>query len=131
MKIDNDTPKEKKFTTSKKILWATYILFVSQIVFAMYAVMHTMDTSICCYTVPATAGLAGATTMFYMNKSKMENVFRFKISFLKFKLKVTSENPDKTEVIENELSPVEQALDMKIDSTMNEAVNEDISVQNY
>lgn len=123
--------KEKKFTTSKQILWATYLLFVSQIVFAMYSVLQALDTSICSYTIPATAGLAGATTMFYMNKAKMENVFRFKISFLKFRLSLTQKNPEKAEIIDQELSSVEQALDTKIDNTMQEAVNEDISIQNY
>jgi hypothetical protein len=83
------------------------------------------------YTIPATAGLAGATTVFYMNKSKMENVFRFKISFLEYKLDLIDKHPDKAEIIDKDLSSVEEALDTKVDNTMTEAINEDIEIQSY
>ena len=78
--------KEKeRMTTSKKILWATYLLFTSQVFCALHFAYNAIDTSVFVYTIPSTAGLAGATTVFYLNKSKMENIFKFKISFLKFK----------------------------------------------
>lgn len=83
------------------------------------------------YTIPSTAGLAGATTVFYLNKSKMENVFRFKIDFLKFKIKMTKKYPQNKELIQSDIGDIESALDSKVDQTMQEAINEDITIQNY
>lgn len=123
--------KEKRVTTSKLILWATYLLFASQVFIAVLCTLKAYDTSVFMYTIPATAGLAGATTVFYMNKSKMENVFRFKISFLEYKLDLIDKHPDKAEIIDKDLSSVEEALDTKVDNTMTEAINEDIEIQSY
>ena len=123
--------KEKRVTTSKLILWATYLLFASQVFVAVLCTLKAYDTSVFMYTIPATAGLAGATTVFYMNKSKMENVFRFKISFLEYKLDLIDKHPDKAEIIDKDLSSVEEALDTKVDNTMTEAINEDIEIQSY
>jgi hypothetical protein len=123
--------KEKRVTTSKLILWATYLLFASQVFIAVLCTLKAYDTSVFMYTIPATAGLAGATTVFYMNKSKMENVFRFKISFLEYKLDLIDKHPDKAEIIDKDLSSVEEALDTKVDNTMTEAINEDIEIPSY
>ena len=120
---------KKGFTTSKKILWATYILFASQIITAAVFAYKSLDTSIFVYSIPSTAGLAGATTVFYLNKSKMENVFKFKISFLEYKIKMINKYPNNCEDIENELSSIEDSLNAKIDGTMSEAVDEDITIQ--
>lgn len=123
--------QKDKMTTSKKILWATYVLFASQVFCALYFAYNMLDTSVFMYTIPATAGLAGAATVFYLNKSKMENVFKFKISFLKYEILMKRKYPENAAEIEAEISSVEQALDSKIDQTMYEAVSEDINIQNY
>lgn len=123
--------QKEKFTTSKKILWASYLLFASQIFCALHFAKNMLDTSIFMYTIPSTAGLAGATTVFYLNKSKMENVFRFKIDFLKFKIKMTKKYPQNKELIQSDIGDIESALDSKVDQTMQEAINEDITIQNY
>lgn len=123
--------QKEKMTTSKKILWATYALFASQVFCALHFAYNTLDTSVFMYTIPSTAGLAGAATVFYLNKSKMENVFRFKISFLKFEILMKKKYPESAEEIEAEVSSIEDALSMKIDQTMQEAINEDITIQNY
>ena len=39
--------------------------------------------------------------------------------------------PESAEEIEAEVSSIEDALSMKIDQTMQEAINEDITIQNY
>lgn len=123
--------QKEKFTTSKKILWASYLLFASQVFCALHFAKNTLDTSVFMYTIPSTAGLAGATTVFYLNKSKMENVFRFKIDFLKFKIKMTKKYPQNKEMIQSDIGDIESALDSKVDQTMQEAINEDITIQNY
>lgn len=123
--------RKREITTSKLILWATYLLFASQVVISIICTIKEHDTSVFIYTIPATATLAGATTVFYLNKSKMENVFRFKISFLEYKLDLLDKHPDKADVIEEEMSEVESALDSKIDNTMREAVDEDVKIEPY
>lgn len=122
---------EKRFTTSKLILWATYLLFVSQIIMAIVVAFKSYDTTVFMYSIPATGALAGATTVFYMNKAKMENVFKFKISFLEYKLDMIDKHPDKASIIDSSLSSIDDALDSKMDSTMQEAVNEDINIQTF
>lgn len=126
-----DKKRKREVTTSKLILWATYLLFASQVVLAIVCAVKEKDTSVFVYTIPATATLAGATTVFYMNKSKMENVFRFKISFLEYKLDLLNKHPDKEEIIESEMSSIEEALDSKIDNTMREAVDEDVKIEPF
>lgn len=123
--------KEKCFTTSKKILWASMLLFIVTVAVAIKFSYEGRDTSVFMYILPLTGGITGATIVFYMNKSKMENIFRFKISFLEYKLKLLNDNPDRACIIEEEMSSIENALDSKVDSTMQEVVNEDITIQNY
>ena len=127
----NNDSNEKKFTTSKKILWANFILFIILVSVALMFSYEGRDTSIFVYALPIMGGILGATIVFYLNKSKMENVFKFKISFLQYKLDLIDKHPDKAEIIEQEMSSVESTLDSKVDSTMQEAVSEDISIQNY
>lgn len=126
-----DKKRKREITTSKLILWATYILFASQIILAIVCTIKEIDTTVFVYTIPATATLTGATTVFYMNKSKMENVFRFKISFLEYKLDLLDKHPCKEDIVESEMSSIEDALDSKIDSTMREAVDEEINIEPF
>lgn len=124
--------KEKThLTTSKKILWFSVILFAVTVAIAIQFSYVGLDTTVFMYVLPLTGGIAGATIVFYLNKSKIENIFKFKISFLEYKLKLLKKNPDLSNVIEQEMSSMENALDSKVDSTMHEAVNEDINIQNY
>ena len=125
------TKKERSFTTTKQVLWVTVLIFVITVALAIWFSYEGRDTSVFMCILPLTGGIAGATIVFYMNKSKMENIFRFKISFLEYKLKLLNDNPDKACVIEEEMSSIENALDSKVDNTMQEAVNEDITIQNY
>lgn len=123
--------KEKRFTTSKKILWASMLLFIVTVAIAIKFSYEGRDTSVFMYILPLTGGIAGATIVFYLNKSKMENIFRFKISFLEYKIKMAKKNPKEVCLIDKEMSSVEEALDSKVDMTMQEAINEDINIQSY
>jgi len=90
------------------------------------------DTSVFMYIIPSTGGAYGAAIVFYLNKAKMENVFKGKIAFLETKLNLMMKYPSEHhEEIESEFSKIDAALDSKIDSTMNEAVQEEISIQNF
>ena len=122
---------EKKFTTSKKIMWVSILILIVTVIFAVYFSYKEWETTVFAFILPITGGIAGATVVAYMNKSKMENIFRYKISFLEYKLDLIKKNPKQTDVIEGEMSSVETALDLKVDNTMQEAINEDIEIQSY
>lgn len=129
--MPNKHNKEVKLTTSKKVMWSSIILFIVTVAVAIVFSYEGRDTSVFVYILPITGGIAGTTVAFYMNKSKMENIFKFKIAFLEYKLDLMNEHPTQTEVIEEEVSTIENALNNKVDTTMSEAVNEDIDVQNF
>lgn len=117
---------------SKKILHQTMLIFISQLIAALVFAWNGKDTSIFMYTIPSTAGIFGAAIIFYLNKAKIENVFKGKIDFLKLKMEMLHDSPiEQHEHIESELSKIDECLDSKIDSTMNEAVQEEITIQNY
>ena len=116
---------------SKKILYHTMLIFISQLLAALVFAWCGKDTSIFMYTIPSTAGIFGAAIVFYLNKAKIENVFKGKVDFLKFKLELMENHPGNQEDIESTLSSIDDCLNSKIDSTMNEAVQEDIRIQNY
>lgn len=124
--------RRKKTEFSKLILHQTMAIFIIQLIAAMVFAWNSKDTSIFVYTIPSTAGIFGATIVFYLNKAKIENVFKGKIKFLKFKLDMLNNSPAEYHVhIENELQKIDESLDSKIDSTMNEAIQEEIKIQNY
>ena len=116
---------------SKKIVFWTGVLFVSQIIAALFFSWNGKDTSVFAYSIPATGGSFGASVIFYLNKAKMENVCKGKIAFFKFKMKWLEKHPEHSGELEQELSSIDSALTNKIDSTMNEAVHEDINIQTY
>lgn len=122
---------EKKFTTSKKIMWVSILILIITIAFAVYFSYKEWETTVFAFILPITGGIAGATVVAYMNKSKMENIFRYKISFLEYKLDLIKKNPKQADVIEGEMSSIETALDSEVDNTMQEAINEDIEIQSY
>lgn len=121
----------KRFTTSKQILWVSTLLFIGVISCAVYFSYEGIDTSIFMYLIPTVGGINGATVIFYLNKSKMENIFKFKISFLEYKIELVDKHPDKASLIEDTVSDIEDALDSEVDNTMSEAINEDIDIQSY
>ena len=44
---------------------------------------------------------------------------------------MAKKNPKEVCLIDKEMSSVEEALDSKVDMTMQEAINEDINIQSY
>lgn len=116
---------------SKKIVFLTGILFASQIAIANISSLLYRDTSIYVYTIPSTAAIFGSSVIFYLNKAKVENLLKIKIAFTKFKLSISKLiSPEAMAEVENEFMSLEQAVDMKIDNSVNEAVNEDITLMN-
>lgn len=121
--------RKKEF--SKRILFWTMMIFISQLIASLVFSWYEKDTSIFIYTIPSCGGIFGAAIVFYLNKAKIENVFKGKIEFLKLKLEMTKDYPvNNREEIEQEISSIDSSLDSKINQTMNEAIQEEIKIQN-
>lgn len=121
-----------KNSYSKKIVFVTGVIFASQVILAMLFSWLYKDTTVFVYTIPTTGGIFGAAIIFYLNKAKMENLLKIKIAYTKFKINVAKKIPPEVMAeIDNEFMALEQAIDMKMDTVMNEAVNEDVTITNY
>lgn len=121
--------KQKEF--SKKILFWISSIFILNLVCSLLFSWYGKDTSTFMYSIPTTGGILGSAVVFYLNKAKAENLCKGKIQFFKFKMKYLEKHPDKAEEIENELSIIDSALTNKIDSEIEEAISEEITIQNY
>lgn len=121
--------KKKEF--SKKLLFWISFIFVLNLICSLLFSWCGKDTSVFMYSIPTTGGILGSAVVFYFNKAKAENLCKGKIQFFKFKMKYIEKHPDKAEEIENELSNIDSALTSKIDSEMEAAISEEITIQNY
>lgn len=116
---------------SKILITQIKIMFILIIVASLIFAWKGKDTSVFAYMIPSAAGIFGAGVIFYLNKSKMENIFKGRTELMKIKFNMIEEHPERKEEIENEISKMDDSLNMKIDQEMNEAVQEDITIQNY
>lgn len=122
--------RQKEF--SKQLLNSTRIIFIISLIVACWFTWEGKDTTVFIYIISSTGGTYGAAIIFYLNKAKMENVFKGRVEFLKFKLELMKQYPPEQQGdIETEISQVDSALGEKIQSVTNDAVSEDVSIQNY
>lgn len=121
--------KHKEY--SKRILFWTMLIFCGNLFCSLLFSWYGKDTSIFMYSIPTTGGIFGSAIVFYLNKAKIENVCKGKITFFKFKMKYLEKHPEHSEEIESELSSIDEALTTKIDSEIANAVSEEITTQTY
>ena len=123
--------KKKNKEYSKRILFWAMLIFCINLFCSLLFSWYGKDTSIFMYSIPTTGGIFGSAIVFYLNKAKLENVCKGKIQFFKFKMKWLEKHPEHQIQIENELSNIDSALTSKIDSEMEDAISEEITIQNY
>ena len=123
--------KDHKKEYSKKIVFWTGVMFLSQIIAALFFAWNSKDTSIFAYLISATGSSFGASVIFYLNKAKMENVCKGKIEFFKFKMKWLEKYPEHSEELEQELSSIDTALTNKIDSELASSISEEITNRTF
>ena len=63
------------------------------------------------YAIPASAGCYIAAICFYLNKAKMENIFKGKVEFLKLKLDLLTQYPEQEEVINHEINEIKRSME--------------------
>lgn len=114
---------------SKKILFWTMLIFCINLFCSLLFSWYGKDTSIFVYSIPTTGGIFGSAIVFYLNKAKLENVCKGKIQFFKFKMKWLEQHPEQSEVIDEELASIDSALTDKVNSEIEDAVSEEITIQ--
>lgn len=117
--------------TSKKLLIVTGLIFSAVLTVGIIAAFMGKDTSIFMYAIPSAGGVFGATVAFYLNKAKMENIFKGREDFLKHKLDLLEKHsPELRSEIEKELDDLDSILNNTVNSETQEIVNEKINILN-
>lgn len=119
------TSKEPKRETSKILLEQTKKIFIWVLILALIFSWLDKDLGIFIYAIPAVAAVYGATICFYLNKAKMENIFKGKIEFLKIKLELQKSYPQFQNLIEDEINGIEDTIDNSINNKLSEILNSD------
>ena len=115
---------DKKLETSKKLVWLSSICFIATLVFSMVMfACCTIQDKVCDLTLLVTmitvaGAVFGTACAFYYTKSRSENLFKIKRSFLKIKYlilkNIDSLSEDRVQLeIENELSKIDADFDIE------------------
>jgi hypothetical protein len=112
--------------TSKKLAWLAGICFLVAIIYSILIFTYSIVTDKMCdctvlvTLITVTGAAFGTTCAFYYNKSKGENLFKMKFSFLQYKYQILRDMDAFTEEymkeeVENEVDKIECDLDEKED----------------
>lgn len=122
---------------SKNIVIATGLLFIISLLDIRGAVRAGLDvSSYATQQIVTTGGIFGASIIFYLNKSKIENLSKGKIRFtllkLRLELKLKSKIPEESySLILEEVDKIDNMLDSKLDGSLEEAIQRELEVQIY
>ena len=129
--------KKHKLEFSKKVVIATGLLFVLSLLDIRAGVRAGLDVSgYATQQILTTGGIFGASIIFYLNKSKMENLSKGKVRFLLLKLRLELKLRDKIpeesyQIILEEINKIEDMLDRKLDGSLEEAIQREVEMQHY
>ena len=122
---------------TKKIVIFAALLFIISILDIRGAVREGLDVSgYATQVIVTTGGIFGASIIFYLNKSKIENLSKGKIRFmllrLRLELKLKDQIPEEAySLIMEEINEIDRMMDTKLDGALEEAIQQEIELQNY
>lgn len=122
---------------SKKIVIITGLLFILALLDIRGAVREGLDvSSYATQQIVTTGGIFGASIVFYLNKSKIENLSKGKIRFILLKLRLELKLKDKIpeesyQLILAEINEIDTMLDSKLNGSLEEAIQREVDIQNY
>ena len=122
---------------SKKLVILTGALFI----ISLFLIRRDMNdgydvSSYATQIILTTGGIFGASIVFYLNKAKIENLSKGKIRFMLLRLRLELRLKDKLpedayNLILEELDEIDRMMDTKLDGALEEAIQQEIDVQNY
>ena len=122
---------------TKKIVIFAALLFIISLLDIRGAVREGLDVSgYATQVIVTTGGIFGASIIFYLNKSKIENLSKGKIRFmllrLRLELKLKDQIPEEAySLIIEEINEIDRMMDTKLDGALEEAIQQEIELQNY
>ena len=122
---------------TKKIVIFAALLFIISLLDIRGAVRVGLDVSgYATQVIVTTGGIFGASIIFYLNKSKIENLSKGKIRFmllrLRLELKLKDQIPEEAySLIMEEINEIDRMMDTKLDGALEEAIQQEIELQNY
>lgn len=135
-KISTESSKRGK-EFSKMIVITTGLLFILTLLDIRMAVRDGLDVSgYATQQLLTTGGIFGASIVFYLNKSKIENLSKGKIRFallkLRLELRLKDQLPEESyQLILEEINELEAMLDGKLDGALEEAIHKEVEIQHY
>ena len=131
------TGTRKSIEFSKIIVILTGLLFVLTLIDIRGAVRIGLDVSgYSTQQIITTGGIFGASIVFYLNKSKIENLSKGKIRFallkLRLELRLRDKIPEESyQLILEEINEIGGMIEGKLDGALEEAIQREVEHQNY
>ena len=129
--------KKRGIEFSKIIVIITGLLLILTLIDIRFAIREGFDVSgYATQQIVTTGGIFGASIIFYLNKSKIENLSKGKIRFmllkLRLELKLKEEIPEESySLILEEIDEIDNMLDSKLDGALEDAIQREVDIQNY
>ena len=126
-----------KLEFSKVIVIVTGLLFILTLLDIRGAVRGGIDVSgYATQQILTTGGIFGASIIFYLNKSKIENLSKGKLRFLLLKLRLELKLKDKIpeesyQIILAEINEIDAMLDSKLNGALEEAIQKEVEIPNH
>lgn len=126
-----------KIEFSKMIVLFTGLLFILTLIDIRGAVRGGIDVSgYATQQIITTGGIFGASIIFYLNKSKIENLSKGKLRFLLLKLRLELKLKDKIpeesyQIILAEINNIDNMLDSKLNGALEEAIQTEVEIPNH
>lgn len=128
---------KRKVEFSKKLVIVTGALFILSLFLIRADMKEGYDiSSYATQIILTTGGIFGASIVFYLNKAKIENLSKGKIRFmllrLRLELRLKDQIPEEAySLILEEINAIDRMMDTKLDGALEEAIQQDIDIQNY
>ena len=130
---------KNKIETSKKIAFFSGACFAIALVYSMSIFFYSItndkmcDLSFLLTLITVTGGAFATTAVFYYVKSKWENLFKIRRSFLKVKYLILKDINALDEYrvqqeLENELSKIDADIEEEMQNIKNESISHNITV---